>query len=483
MSMAEETFSNSGATLKVGIIEQLLEGTRLPTDATAGRLSFAPARYVILSLLIAGFLVNAAIVLVVLPHTGGIIPGTSGALDYSVGVGDLYDLLAKNLDQGHGYRVDPDMSETMLREPGYPLLLAGVFKIDGFSNQGARLTCVLLAFAGALALLRLARKITGSEVIAMIAVLIFLVYPGTLVAEARAGNDIPCVVTMLVFMLALYRAVETRSLWGYGLAGLLLGVAGLVRSEVLLFPAFLLVYLLIASAGWEARAKVILRIVTLGIGVLVAMAPWIVRNYLLVHQFVPTSTLGGVAAQEGLYTCEHLSQYGSFAMAQRGAGHERAELAAQLGLRFEGAYYYQFFYSAQDELTFNRALLDRVSKTYRNDPGVLAGCAADNLFFKFWFLGKTPQATRTNMLTQIPLLACALGGLIVLYKLRLMQNAAIMLLYVVYIPLVHAAIIAHARHSMLIVAFLAIPAAVFLVWLWHCSRILIPTALRRKEAV
>ncbi len=104
------------------------------------------------------------------------------------------------------------MGETMLREPGYPLLIAAVFKIGTYSDQGPRVACILLAFGAALVLLRLTRKITGDRTIALIAALLFLVYPGTLVAEARAGNDIRRRhSTTLLFILALYRAVEEGS--------------------------------------------------------------------------------------------------------------------------------------------------------------------------------------------------------------------------------------------------------------------------------
>jgi 4-amino-4-deoxy-L-arabinose transferase-like glycosyltransferase len=437
-------------------------------DAEAATRLLAPARTylerrLILTLLVAGLLVNAAIVLVGLPRA-------AQALDYSLGLGDLYDLIAINLDQGYGYRVEPHMGPTMLREPGHPLLIAAVFKIGGYGVQGPRLACILLAFGAALVLLRLTRKITGDRTIALIAALLFLVYPGTLAAEARAGNETPCVLTVLLFMLALYRAVEEGSLWLYGVAGLLLGAAALVRGEVLLFPLLLLPYFLFTSRGWAERGKAVLRMVALATGTLVAMSPWIIRNYLLVHKFVPTATLAGVAAQEGLYTCEHLSQYEQFRLAQRGAGRERAEIARQLGLPFVGSYYYQVFYTPQDEVEFNRALLSDVSEEYRSDPGALVGCGAMNLFFKFWFLGKTPQATRMNILVQLPLLALALGGLIVLCKRGLLPKAAIILLYILYVPIVHAPIIAHARHSMLVVPFLVIPAAAFLAWAWHALR-------------
>jgi 4-amino-4-deoxy-L-arabinose transferase-like glycosyltransferase len=434
----------------------------IPTgDVRPGMGLLTPApKYLVVTLLLAGLLVNTVMVLVVLPRVGR-------ALDYSLSLGDLYDQIATSLNQGYGYRVEPNMGKTMLREPGYPLLVAAVFKVAGYGNQGPRFLCILLAFAAALTLLRLARKVTGDKTVALTAALLFLLYPGTLIAEARAGNEMPCILGMLLFMLLLYRAAEEGRLVLYAVAGLLLGIAALVRGEVLLFPLFLLLYFLITSKGWGGRRKALLRMAVLAAGTVTAMSPWIARNYLLVHKIVPTATLSGVAAQEGLYTCEHLPEYGSFVLAQRGAGRERAEIARELGLPFEGSYYYQLFYTPQDEVEFNSVLLQRVSHKYRRDPGVLVGCAASNLLFKFWFLGKTPKATQWNMLMQLPLLALAVGGLIILGKNGLLRNMGMILLYVLYVPLVHAEIIAHARHSTLVAPFLFIPVAVFLAWMWH----------------
>ena len=444
-----------------------LEGAQAGDAEIADRPVVPAASYLkrklVLTLLVGGLFVNAVMVLVVLPRA-------AGALNYSLQLGDLYDLIGTNLAQGHGYRVDTQMGETMLREPGHPLLIAAVFKMWGYGVQGPRLVCIVLAFGAALILLRLAREITGDTMIAVIAALLFLLYPATLVAEARSGVEMPCVLTVLLFILALYRAVNKSGMLWYCVAGVLLGIASLVRSEVFLFPVFLLPYFLVTSKGWGERGKAVLRMLVLGIAALVTISPWIIRNYLLVHTFVPTATLAGVAAQEGLYTCEHLSQGEQFWLAQRGAGLERAEIARQLGLRFEGSFYYQFFYTPQDEVKFNRALLNDVSAEYRSNPGVLVGCGAKNLFFKFWFLGKTPKATRMNMLMQLPLLALALGGLVVLYKSGLLRKAAIILLYVIYVPMVHMAIIAHARHSVFVVPFLALLAAVFLAWVWDPLR-------------
>ena len=422
------------------------------------------SRKSIFLILFAALLLNAAIVLVGLPKVS-----RAFALTYSMNFGDLYDLIARNLEQGNGYRVDPYMSLTMLREPAYPLFLAAVFKLGGYSIQTARVACVLLAFLAALMLQLLTRKITSDAMTALSAALLFLLYPGTLVAEARAGIEIPFIFTVLLFMLALYTAVEKGSLLRYWAAGLLLGVAVMVRSQILLFPLLLLAYLVFTSKSTSERVKIALRIAALGVGTMVVMSPWMIRNYRLVHKLVPSATVAGVAAQEGLYTCENASAGEPFLLAQTKAGFARAQFAKQLGMPFVGPYY-QLFYSPQDEVAFNQALLRGVSTEYRNHPEVLARCTAKNLFFNFWFLGKRRQSTLLNVVVQAPLLGLALAGVVILWKRGLLRKTGILLLYIIYIPVVQAPIIAHARHSMFIVPFLTILGAVSLVSAWRALR-------------
>jgi hypothetical protein len=114
--------------------------------------------------------------------------------------------------------------------------------------------------------------------------------------------------------------------------------------------------------------------------------------------------------------------------------------------------------------------LNRVSTEYRTRPQLLARCAAKNLFFNFWFLGKTPESTLLNVALQAPLIGLALGGVVVLRKRGLLSKAGILVVYIIYIPAAQAPIIAHARHSMFIVPFLATLAAASLVSVWQALR-------------
>src|SRR5271157_2892270 len=174
-------------------------------------------------ILLAAFLINAALLFVVLPILGHFFSGR-----YSVDFTDLYDLIANNLVHANGYRVEAGMSETMLREPGYPLFLAVVFKVGGYRIEAARLAILLLTPGIAFMLMRLTRRVTDDRAAPLIATLLFLFHPGTIISEARAGVEIPFVFVVLLFMLVLHRAVEKRTLWAFFLAGLVSGVVVLV---------------------------------------------------------------------------------------------------------------------------------------------------------------------------------------------------------------------------------------------------------------
>jgi 4-amino-4-deoxy-L-arabinose transferase-like glycosyltransferase len=380
------------------------------------------------------------------------------AFRYSTGFADGYGILAENLADGSGYRWRADMAETMLREPGYPLLLAAAFKVAGYRIETARLLNLLLAVGAAAMLMALARRMASDQRTPVVAALLFLLHPGTLIAEARGGVEILFIAVGLGFMLALHYAVERGDLWRYLLAGLALGVVVQVRSTPILFPGFLLLYATFTAAGARQRLAAACRVAVLVIGMGLVMVPWVVRNYRLVHEFVPVATLGGVGLQEGLYMCRNVSFGDDLYPVGQAAGRIRGQLAHDLGMRFEGAEYFQTFYNASDETAFNRILYKRARNEYVSDPSLLAGCVGKNLF-NLWFLGKTWKVTLLNMIVQIPLLALVFCGLRIVWRRRELRKMGILLAYVGSIVIVHLIVVAEARYSIPVLAFLSIPAA------------------------
>jgi 4-amino-4-deoxy-L-arabinose transferase-like glycosyltransferase len=420
-----------------------------------------------LPVLFAAFLLTAIMLLFLLPRLDRMmVPATQGVAPlYTVGFADGYDLIANNLAQGNGYRFDANASETMMREPGYPLFLAGAFKLGGYKITTARWANWFLTICIAFLLMRLSQIVTNDRAVSLIATLLFLFFPSTLIAEARGGVEILFILVVLVFMLALHHAVAKGNWWRYLVAGLALGVVVQVRSTPLVFPFFLLLYLLLFTRGVTARLKAIRNVVLIVVGMVVVMVPWLVRNYGLVHHLVPTATVQGVALQEGQYTCQNLTFDNSFYALQKQAGLRRAAIASELGLPFVGAYYYQVFFDPHDEWTFNQTLFQRGKKEYLDNPALLAECSCKNLF-NFWFLGKTWHATWLNMIVQIPLLVLAAIGLVLLRKHGRLSQMGIILTFIFSIVAVDLPIIAHARHSVPLVPFLAIPASVSVLSFW-----------------
>jgi 4-amino-4-deoxy-L-arabinose transferase-like glycosyltransferase len=405
------------------------------------------------------FLFKLAVLFFLLPFVSEAFSTT-----YSMGFADDYDRLANNIALGNGYRIDPSLTETMLREPGYPLFLAAVFKLGGYSLGAARVSNLLISVGICLMIISLAERSVGDRRAGILAAVIYSVYPGVIVAEARGGVEILFIASVLVFIIAMHDAMTKGEGWRYFLAGILLGVSVLIRSTPMLFPVLLFCYAMFMANSNRERLSLLPRYALLCVGLVLTMSPWIVRNYQLSGTFVPTGTVQGHAAQEGLYTCKRLSATEPFQKLQGESAAERNQAAAQLGVPFRGGYY-QFFQDPQSEVTFNRRLLQKVADEYRADPMLLVRCASRNVL-NFWFLGKNWSASALNVVVQLPLLVLAVGGALVLHRRGLLRNAGLLIVLSVYVMGIHLPIIAHARHSIPLVPFLAIFAGVVLVELW-----------------
>src|SRR5580704_8994743 len=160
------------------------------------------------------------------------------------GFNDGYDQIAKNLVEGNGYRFYPQTAPTLMREPGYPILLAGITAAFGSSFIVIKLTNLLMALTTAWLVVCLGRKFLDSPVV-YAAPLLFLLHPGVLLAESRGAVEMLYTLLTTLFLLSLYRSLEKSRWWNFVLSGIVLGLAVSVRSVPMLFPFFWGAYLLI----------------------------------------------------------------------------------------------------------------------------------------------------------------------------------------------------------------------------------------------
>jgi len=388
-----------------------------------------------------------------------LIPEVSSRMNWlynSDGYVDTYEQIAKNLAVGNGYRVYPDTARTLSREPGYPVLLAELFWMFGDDLTTVQLANMFFTFATAGLIALLARRVSGSKVVILGAPLLFLFHPGTLIAESRGGVEAPFTFFLVLFMLTVYRAIETRGWFDYLLSGAALGATVLTRSTPILFPILLLAYLaaIEPKRSWSRLCRNGVIMATAAVTIL---SPWIIRNYSLVGKFVPTASVLGISAHAGLYNNTHYSGAESWAMVDRQGARERRRLAEDLGYPFkvEALGYFQDFYSSQDEVRFSDYLLNRVIGEYRRSPSLFVKCVGANLF-NFWFRGKTMESTRLNLILEVPYLFLAMAGLVMAVRNGLFNAVAPVLLLIVYLVAVSVVVLAQARYSVPLIPFLSI---------------------------
>lgn len=184
--------------------------------------------------------------------------------------------------------------------PGLPLLTGAVFEITG--SDDVRIARLLLALISALAipLVFLIGRRLGGDVAGLIGAGLVAFYP-TLLTYSEMLLTEPLAGTLIAgAVLAILRARDqTRTGPWFG-AGLILGLATMVRPEYLLVSLVLAV----ALAGIEIRGgagHALRPVAVMLLGLTLVVVPWTVRNAFQYERIVPLSTGGGQTLYSGSY--------------------------------------------------------------------------------------------------------------------------------------------------------------------------------------
>lgn len=432
-------------------------------DAESGTLIGRAGRGNPIAIAVAGGVgVHAVVLFLVLPFLAPML-----GPNYGIGFSDDYDKLALNLINGAGYRFLPQTGETLMREPAYPLLLAATFSVFGYSLAAARLVNLLLSLAIACVLARMVGEVSKERAAGVAAVALFFAHPGILIAEARGGFEILYALGLVLFGWRLARALRTQRRIDYFWVGLALGFSFLVRSSLVVFPVVVVAWLVVTRDLGRTWREIGARAALLVLGAAMVGTPWLVRNYAVVDKVVPTATVSGIALHVGEYVCRSMGDGRTLQQRDRSARDERAALAREWGYRFEDGYYFPFFYSSRDELAFAEALQRRVANYYVQNPTRFLECAAANVI-NFWIAGKNLVATALNAAVQLPYLALAVMGAVLLRGVSGGRSLLTPLLLVIaYTVLIHSVSFAQARYSVPLIPLLAALGAIPVAHAWR----------------
>jgi 4-amino-4-deoxy-L-arabinose transferase-like glycosyltransferase len=302
---------------------------------------------------------------------------------------NIYWELATSLRRGAPYEVSQwGVPHAALRTPGYPGFLAACQTLFGDSTLAARGVQAVIG-AGCIVLVhRLVARLTSGTAPATIAAALVAIDPWTVAISALLLSEalfVPWLLLSLWGLATLWTDPRPRRWPLVALAtGAAFGAGVLVKPSWALFPP-------VALAAWmiaRRRRSTVIGASLVVVGVVLAMAPWWVRNYRIYGRFVPTALWMGASLYDGL------------SPGATGASDMRFLETADVRVL--------------DEVTQDAVLTRRASAFARSNPGQvlrLAGIKAG----RYW----SPWPNAENLRSPL----AAIGGLIVTVPIYLLVLA------------------------------------------------------------
>jgi SAM-dependent methyltransferase len=280
-----------------------------------------------------------------------------------------YDGNAIHLAEAGEYLPSPQAepgSASAHRPPAWPYLLAGVYEVTGARWTAGRLTAAVLGALSVLLIYLIADAVFGRAV-ARWAGWLAAVFPPMVFTAGYLGVESLFVFVMLVAVFATLRARGSPHLLRWSLlAGVAVGLAALTRANGLVLAAPVAVGLA-AAGGFRLRQPAIRPLLAPALA-LVAMAltiaPWTIRNAVVLDEFVPVSTQGG------------------YSMAQVWNSEADTSGPTRGAPRFEPVAPYQHRFGV-DEVELDRELREVALDYAREHPGYVIELAGLNLLRLF----------------------------------------------------------------------------------------------------
>jgi len=207
-----------------------------------------------------------------------------------------YERVAHNISQGRGFS-EFYGKPTAFAPPLYPYFLAGINRVFGSNPMVVRLFQALFGGLVCLAVYRMARGLFGERA-GLLAMAACAVYPDLVVMTGYLYTEtlfMAFTCWSFVRLLSALSPSGTRrdAFW----AGALFGLGILTRHVLLFFPVFLLVLLAVFR-----RARPHFRKALVFASVAYALVvPWLIRNAVVFHAFIPITTGGGGEFYAGSY--------------------------------------------------------------------------------------------------------------------------------------------------------------------------------------
>jgi 4-amino-4-deoxy-L-arabinose transferase-like glycosyltransferase len=366
---------------------------------------------------------------------------------------DDYDHLAQNVLQGWGFRFFPETADTMFRMPGFPFVLIVIFTIFGKSIIAVQIFNIICSTISALIAMQISTSLSKSNLAGVLTAVVTMFYPAVLISDGRGGPESLYMLAIIATVALLYKAVSSKKSIYYVYFGLSLGIALLIKSTIILLPVTLFFFFLLRAKSKQEFNWAIISIGITSITATLILSPWIIRNYSLTSEFMPTTSITGIAAFQGLHLNKQTSMSRYLATNLSEAIEQQRTIASDLKLDSISKGAFQYFFNAKDELIYSDYLVKHTYSEYLNTPTLIMKGIIGNAF-GFWFRGKSLMSTVVNLFVVLPLIIFSIHGCLIAFKRKYQISLLLLVILTVYAP--HIFLIGLARYHLPLVPLLAI---------------------------
>ncbi|MCH8851031.1 MAG: glycosyltransferase family 39 protein, partial [Planctomycetes bacterium] len=300
---------------------------------------------------------------------------------------DGYEHIAATLAAGHGYKFAEDLAETMFLPPVYPLFLALLFLFTGPSLLAATVVHSLLDTASCFMVYILGKRHGGHRA-GICGSLLYALYPGAWIGCSRYLTEplfIFLILGFLVFFSGFVRSGGKRGLFAASVLGAL---AVLCKSVAGALPLFIIVCALFLPAWRHCRRRVLAGLAVCLLVSVVAVVPWVYRNYKVSGSFVYPTTIGGQALYTAHVYATHPQQ--RIRASAHQAAREMRQFADDHGIRLDPRDSYpRWFYDSRDEVKLDRIIQKIAKDQIASDRVGYVQHIVGNLW-RFWWGAPSP---------------------------------------------------------------------------------------------
>lgn len=211
----------------------------------------------------------------------------------------FYDTVGSNIAAGAGIR-EGDGSFATRYPPGYPLYLAGLYRIA--APLGVSKTNMIVAGNVLVTALTAVIVFVWAERLwprwAMLAPALWMSFPPALSFLARPSSETPFCCALVAALLLFWDALTGGRIFAAAEAGLLLGIATLIRPFALGLPVVLAGFVLFA--GTASMRSRMMRAAALMACYLLTLGPWEMSMFRHTGKFAVVSTFGIRSVRDGL---------------------------------------------------------------------------------------------------------------------------------------------------------------------------------------